>query len=78
VGTLKKAVAEIHHADNEVTKAELSRVLRLETMLKVRETCDAAEAVCPADLWTLATYKELLVSRFFWSLFFELCFKTKL
>jgi len=69
VGTLKKAVAEIHHADNEVTKAELSRVLRLETMLKVRETCDAAEAVCPADLWTLATYKELLVSRFFWSLF---------
>jgi len=78
VGTLKKAIAEIHHADSEVTKAELSRVLRLETMLKVRETCDAAEAVCPADLWTLATYKELLVSLFFFELSFELCFKKLL
>ena len=41
-------------------QAELARVLRLETMLSVRETVDAAEGVCPAELWTLATYKELL------------------
>lgn len=55
-----KALAEMHHASDEATKASLARVLRLETMLSVREVCDKAEGVCPADLWTLATYKELL------------------
>lgn len=58
--TLKKAVAEIHATEDSATKAELSRVLRLETMIDIREVCDAAEAVCPAELWTLATYKDLL------------------
>jgi glutamine synthetase len=29
-------------------------------MLGVREVCDAAEEVVPANLWSLATYKELL------------------
>jgi len=29
-------------------------------MEKVREVCDAAEAVVPAADWTLATYSELL------------------
>ena len=41
-------------------EADLARELRLETMIAVRKTCDDAEAVCPAGLWTLATYKELL------------------
>merc|ERR1711871_1842635 len=45
-------------ADHE--KAELSRVLRLETMIDIRETCDSIEEIVPADLWTLATYKELM------------------
>lgn len=38
----------------------MARVLRLETMIDVRAVCDAAEEVCPAKLWTLATYKDLL------------------
>jgi len=29
-------------------------------MMDIRETCDAAEGIVPAELWTLATYKELL------------------
>lgn len=60
VDTLKKAVAEIHAADAVEDKAKLARVLRLETMINIRDVCDSAEAVCPAHLWTLATYKELL------------------
>ena len=58
--TLKAAVAEIHAADSSIDKARLARVLRLETMIDIRETCDAAEEVVPAENWTLATYKELL------------------
>lgn len=57
---LKNDITTIHHTSNEKAKAELARTLRLETMIKVREICDAAEAVVPAHLWTLATYKELL------------------
>lgn len=60
VHTLKAALSEIHHTEDEVEKAHKARALRLETMIAVRATCDAAEEVCPADLWTLATYKELL------------------
>eukprot|EP00584_Thalassiosira_punctigera_P005522 CAMPEP_0172525800 /NCGR_PEP_ID=MMETSP1067-20121228/821_1 /TAXON_ID=265564 ORGANISM="Thalassiosira punctigera, Strain Tpunct2005C2" /NCGR_SAMPLE_ID=MMETSP1067 /ASSEMBLY_ACC=CAM_ASM_000444 /LENGTH=104 /DNA_ID=CAMNT_0013309155 /DNA_START=51 /DNA_END=361 /DNA_ORIENTATION=- len=29
-------------------------------MIDIRTVCDAAEEVVPANLWTLATYKELL------------------
>mmetsp|Transcript_6125 Transcript_6125/g.13203 ORF Transcript_6125/g.13203 Transcript_6125/m.13203 type:complete len:129 (+) Transcript_6125:1989-2375(+) len=60
VGRLKDAVAAIHAAENSYEKAQLARVLRLETMIDIRETCDAAEEVVPANIWTLATYKELL------------------
>jgi len=60
VSTLKSAVAAIHAAETEYEKAQLARVLRLETMVDIREHCDAAEEVVPADMWTLATYKELL------------------
>merc|ERR1712048_937154 len=59
VPKLKAAVAEIHAAESSYEKAQLARVLRLETMVEMREVCDAAEEVVPADLWTLATYKEL-------------------
>ncbi|KAL7545652.1 hypothetical protein ACHAWF_009018 [Thalassiosira exigua] len=58
--TLKDAIAEIHAADSSYKAAQLARVLRLETMIDVRAVCDAAEEVVPANLWTLATYKELL------------------
>lgn len=60
VEELKSALSQIHHTTDEKTKAQLARTLRLETMIKVREVCDAAEAVVPASEWTLATYKELL------------------
>ena len=60
VGTIKEAVAEIHAAGSPYEAAQLARVLRLETMIDIRGHCDAAEEVVPADLWTLATYKELL------------------
>jgi glutamine synthetase len=54
------ALKGIHAADGAYEAAKLSRVLRLETMIDIRGVCDAAEEVVPADLWTLATYKELL------------------
>jgi len=60
VGTIKSAMAEIHAAESSYKKAQLARVLRLETMIDIRAVCDAAEEVVPANLWTLATYKELL------------------
>ena len=60
VTTITDAVAGIHAAGSSYEAAQLARVLRLETMVTIRESCDAAEAVVPADLWTLATYKELL------------------
>jgi len=60
VTTVKAALAEIHASETSYEKAQLARVLRLETMVDIRAVCDAAEEVCPANLWTLATYKELL------------------
>jgi len=60
VVTLKDAIASIHADADLVSKASKCRVLRLETMISIREVCDAAEAVVPADSWSLATYKELL------------------
>ena len=60
VKTLKEAMAGVHAAGTAYEKAKLARVLRLETMVKVREICDAVEEVVPEDCWTLATYKELL------------------
>ena len=59
VDTLKAALGAIHAANTSATKAELARDLRLETMINIREHCDAAEAVVPAHLWTLATYTDL-------------------
>lgn len=60
VETLKKALHEIHETEDPYEQAKLARVLRLETMIDIRKICDDAEAVVPAHLWTLATYKELL------------------
>lgn len=60
VKKLKAGVKGIHAAETPYEKASLARVLRLETMIDIREICDAAEEVVPAEEWTLATYKELL------------------
>lgn len=60
VTTLKAALKEVYDAEGSYEKAKLARVLRLETMIDIRKTVDAIEDVVPNDLWTLATYKELL------------------
>jgi len=60
VATLKKDLAAIHAESDEVKKGTLARNLRLETMVSLRATVDEVEGICPADLWTLATYKDLL------------------
>jgi glutamine synthetase len=60
VKTIKNAMSDIHHTEDEKEKANKARTLRLETMLDIRGVCDAAEAVVPEELWSIATYKELL------------------
>ena len=60
VHSILGGLAAVHHEKDLKTKAGLARKLRLETMIDVRHTVDAAEAVVPANLWPLATYKELL------------------
>jgi len=58
--SLKAGLDKMHAAADEYEKATVARVLRLETMEDVRLVCDKVEEDVPADLWTLATYKELL------------------
>lgn len=60
VPVLRSALADLHAAENAYEKAKLARVLRLETMVKMRAAIDEAESVVPADKWSLATYKDLL------------------
>jgi len=60
VQILKDEVAKIHAANTSYEKATIARNLRLEIMVDIREHCDAAEAVVPSSMWTLATYSELL------------------
>ena len=60
VESLKKALATMHASSTIEDKAHLANYLRLTTMEEVRGTCDSAEAIIPADLWTLSTYTDLL------------------
>jgi glutamine synthetase type III len=60
VTALQAALEGVHRCEDAKEQGQLARVLRLETMGDIRATVDAAEAVVPAHLWTLATYKELL------------------
>lgn len=60
VARLKQDWETIHHTEDLGAKATLARVLRLDTMEEVRALCDSAEGVCPANLWTLSTYKDML------------------
>ena len=55
-----KGLAGVHHEGDLFKKATLARSLRLETMIEARTHVDAAEGECPANLWPLATYKEML------------------
>mmetsp|Transcript_88942 Transcript_88942/g.174049 ORF Transcript_88942/g.174049 Transcript_88942/m.174049 type:complete len:698 (-) Transcript_88942:95-2188(-) len=61
VDLLKTELEKLNSLEDPLDKrADVARVLRLQTMVKIREVVDAAEAVVPAHLWTLATYQELL------------------
>jgi len=60
VEKLQSALSVIHATEGHYEQAKLARVLRLETMVDVRKVCDTAEETVPAELWSLATYKELL------------------
>ena len=57
---LAKECHEMEAKEMPYDKATAARVLRLETMEEVRKLCDDAEAAVPPEMWTLATYKELL------------------
>lgn len=57
---LEEAAHAVGHAESPAEAAALARVLRLETMVAARALADEVEGNVPADLWTLATYKELL------------------
>lgn len=65
VTTLEGALGGVHAAEDPAEKAKLARVLRLETMIDARAVCDEAEAIVPAEQWTLATYNELLFMDFY-------------
>jgi len=60
VKIVKDAMSKIHAEEEPYEKAKMARVLRLETMVDVREVCDSAEEVVPEEAWTLATYKDML------------------
>jgi len=60
VGTIKHGLAAVHGEEDEQTRGNLARTLRLETMVEIRDIVDAAEGETPASLWTLPTYKDLL------------------
>ena len=60
VSVLQKAWHKTEDTEDLYEKAVAARNLRLETMVTARSHCDAAEAIVPSHLWTLATYKELL------------------
>ena len=60
VAAVESGLAGVHAGADEFEKATAARVLRLETMEDARAVCDKVEAEVPAELWTLATYKELL------------------
>jgi len=64
---LKNSIQKLDNDLNNITndndiimKAKKARILRLETMIDIRKICDKVEAIIPANLWNLATYKELL------------------
>jgi glutamine synthetase len=60
VAKLEGALSAIHGTESTEERARACRTLRLELMIEVREGCDTAETHVPAEMWTLATYKELL------------------
>ena len=63
VKKVEAGVKGVHGADSPAEAATLARVLRLETMIEARKLVDSIEALVPANLWTLATYKVRVTPR---------------
>ena len=57
---LQAKLDSMHSAPSAYEKATIARELRLETMESARGVCDSTEAIMPANLWPMATYKDLL------------------
>jgi glutamine synthetase len=57
---VKAKLDSMHSAPSAYEKATIARELRLETMESARGVCDSTEAIMPANLWPMATYKDLL------------------
>mmetsp|Transcript_114441 Transcript_114441/g.348174 ORF Transcript_114441/g.348174 Transcript_114441/m.348174 type:complete len:122 (-) Transcript_114441:23-388(-) len=57
---LEQFLQQVQAAATPQEAARLAHSLRLEQMMEARELCDAAEALVPPSLWTLAPYRELL------------------
>ncbi|KAJ1488401.1 glutamine synthetase III, partial [Baffinella frigidus] len=57
---VKTGLHALEQESDDLSKAKLARVLRLETMEKCRAISDAIEEGCPQNVWPLATYKDLL------------------
>lgn len=60
VKTLHNKLHELESAPEGEDRARVARDIRLVTMEEVRSICDETEAIVPPEMWTLATYKELL------------------
>jgi glutamine synthetase len=60
VQTLKDGLAKVHAKKTTAEKAAECRVLRMDTMLEVRAVCDDIETNVPAEMWSMASYKEML------------------
>jgi len=58
--TLESKLKVMEEAEEGQPRARVARELRLEVMAEVRAVCDEAEALIPPEMWTMATYKELL------------------
>ncbi|KAG8468248.1 hypothetical protein KFE25_013331 [Diacronema lutheri] len=60
VASIEAGLSSIHHAADDVAKANAARALRLETMVDGRKVVDDVEGLVPASKWPVATYTELL------------------
>jgi len=60
IKTLESAIELMEATSEGPARSHVARGVRLETMAKIRTLCDETEAVVPPEMWTLATYKELL------------------
>ena len=57
---IQASIEQLHAAKGTPAKAAAARELRLAPMESAREACAVAESSVPAELWSLATDRDLL------------------